>query len=66
MRPDPEVSARRHWLNRSVFGIGLASLFSDWSHEIGTTGMTVFLGYSALLFVAGAMLAMRVLPRVHG
>ena len=22
------------WLNRTVLGIGLASLFSDWSHEI--------------------------------
>jgi hypothetical protein len=66
MRPDPEVSARRHWLNRSVFGIGLASLFSDGSHEIATTGMTVFLGDSRLQFVARAMLVMRVLPRVHG
>ena len=24
------------WLNRTVLGIGLASLFSDWSHEIAT------------------------------
>ena len=22
------------WLNRTVVGLGLASLFSDWSHEI--------------------------------
>jgi MFS family permease len=30
------------WLNRTVFGIGLASLFSDWSHEIATTLMAAF------------------------
>ncbi len=33
-----------HWLNRTVLGIGLASLFSDWSHEIATTVMPAFLG----------------------
>jgi MFS family permease len=27
----------RTWLNRTVLGIGLASLFSDWSHEIATS-----------------------------
>ena len=31
------------WLNRTVLGIGLASLFSDWSHEIATTVMPAFL-----------------------
>jgi len=31
------------WLNRTVLGIGLASLFSDWSHEIATTLMPAFL-----------------------
>ena len=31
------------WLNRTVVGIGLASLFSDWSHEIATTVMPAFL-----------------------
>lgn len=31
------------WLNRTVPGIGLASLFSDWSHEIATTVMPAFL-----------------------
>ena len=31
------------WLNRTVFGIGLASLFSDWSHEIATTVLPAFL-----------------------
>jgi MFS family permease len=27
------------WLNRTVLGVGLASLFSDWSHEMATTMM---------------------------
>lgn len=27
------------WLNRGVLGIGVASLFTDWSHEIATTVM---------------------------
>lgn len=31
------------WLNRTVLGIGLASLFSDWSHEIATTVLPAFL-----------------------
>jgi MFS family permease len=31
------------WLNRTVLGIGLASLFSDWSHEIATTVLPGFL-----------------------
>jgi len=31
------------WLNRTVFGIGLASLFSDWAHEIATTVLPAFL-----------------------
>ena len=34
---------RARWLNRTVLGIGLASLFSDWSHEIATTVMPAFL-----------------------
>lgn len=32
-----------HWLNRTVLGIGLTSLFSDWSHEMATTVMPAFL-----------------------
>ncbi len=34
---------RGRWLNRTVLAIGLASLFSDWSHEIATTLMPTFL-----------------------
>src|ERR1051326_1328313 len=34
---------RVRWLNRTVLGIGLASLFSDWAHEIATTVMPAYL-----------------------
>ena len=31
------------WLNRNVLGMGLASLFSDWNHEMATAILPVFL-----------------------
>jgi MFS family permease len=31
------------WLNSTVLGIGLASLFEDWSHEIASTVLPAFL-----------------------
>ena len=34
---------KTRWLNSTVLGIGLASLFSDWSHEIATAAMPAFL-----------------------
>ena len=40
MEPAPKP---RSWLNRTTLGIGLASLFSDWSHEIATTVLPSFL-----------------------
>jgi hypothetical protein len=43
------------WLNRTVLGIGLASLFSDWSYEIATTLMPTFL---ASMGVAAAWLGL--------
>lgn len=43
------------WLNRTVVGVGLASLFSDWSHEIATTVMPAFL---ATMGVAAAWLGL--------
>ena len=43
------------WLNRTVVGIGLASLLSDWSHEIATTVMPALL---ATLGVAAAWLGL--------
>lgn len=45
-------SARR-WLNGTVLGIALASLFSDWSHETATTVLPAFL---ASMGVAAAWL----------
>ncbi|HSU54449.1 MAG TPA: MFS transporter [Candidatus Dormibacteraeota bacterium] len=46
---------RKNWLNRTVLGIGLASLFSDWSHEMATTVMPAFL---ATMGVAAAWLGL--------
>jgi MFS family permease len=51
--PRPPPASRARWLNRTVFGIGLASLFSDWSHEIATTVLPAFL---ATMGVAAAWL----------
>lgn len=54
MHTDDGHSKRRpRWLNGTVLGIGLASLFSDWSHENVTTVMPAFL---ATLGVAAAWL----------
>src|SRR5712692_6949292 len=33
----------RSWLNRTVLGVGLTSLFSDWSHETATAILPAFL-----------------------
>jgi MFS family permease len=43
------------WLNRTVLGIGLASLLSDWSHEIASTVLPAFL---ATMGVAAAWLGL--------
>src|SRR6202008_2541192 len=34
---------RQPWLNRTVLGVGLTSLFSDWSHETATSVLPAFL-----------------------
>jgi MFS family permease len=39
----PNDSNKSRWLNRTVLGVGLASLFSDWSHEIATAVLPTFL-----------------------
>jgi len=39
----PSSSTQPRWLNRTVFGIGLASLLSDTAHEIATTILPAFL-----------------------
>jgi MFS family permease len=38
-----EKTGGGHWLNRTVLGVGLTSLFSDWSHEIATAVLPAFL-----------------------
>ena len=42
---DPNVTGQKKvpWLNRTVIGVGLASLFSDWAHETATTVLPAFL-----------------------
>jgi len=38
-----EDSKSKSWLNRTVLGVGLTSLFSDWSHETATAILPAFL-----------------------
>jgi MFS family permease len=38
-----EPSAPKGWLTKGVWGIGLASLFSDWGHEAATSILPAFL-----------------------
>lgn len=51
----PSTKKKFAWLNITVFGIGLASLLSDWAHEIATTVMPSFL---ATMGVAAAWLGL--------
>ena len=39
----PDTPEKQSWLNRTVLGVGLTSLFSDWSHEIATAILPAFL-----------------------
>jgi MFS family permease len=39
----PEGQKKSAWLNRTVLGVGLTSLFSDWSHETATAVLPAFL-----------------------
>lgn len=39
----PEPAQPKSWLTRTVLGVGLTSLFSDWSHEIATAVLPAFL-----------------------
>jgi MFS family permease len=39
-----EPAKHKSWLNRTVLGVGLTSLFSDWSHETATAVLPAFLG----------------------
>jgi MFS family permease len=50
---DKSSSTKTKWLNRTVLGLGLSSLFSDWSHETATALLPAFL---ATMGVAAAWL----------
>jgi MFS family permease len=39
----PDRTKKPAWLNRTVLGVGLTSLFSDWSHETATSILPAFL-----------------------
>jgi len=43
METGDRKTAKFKWLNSTVLGIGVASLFSDWAHEIATTVLPSFL-----------------------
>ena len=54
-----KVANQRGWLNRTVLGVGLASLFSDVGHEMATTAMPALLatlgaGSAVLGLIEGA------------
>ena len=38
-----ELRPKSKWLNRTVLGVGLTSLFSDWAHETATAVLPAFL-----------------------
>ena len=38
-----EPQNKTGWLNRTVLGVGLTSLFSDWAHETATAVLPAFL-----------------------
>jgi len=38
-----DAAEKQSWLNRTVVGVGLTSLFSDWSHETATAVLPAFL-----------------------
>src|ERR1700681_4962425 len=38
-----ESTENKSWLNRTILGVGLTSLFSDWSHETATAVLPAFL-----------------------
>jgi len=43
MTPNEDQPERSRWLNRTVLGIGLASLFSDVGHEMASSAMPALL-----------------------
>lgn len=43
MTPDTPTQKPRRWLNQTVLGIGVASLFSDVGHEMATAAMPILM-----------------------
>ena len=37
------TNKKQGWLNRNIAGMGLASLFSDWNHEMASAVLPIFL-----------------------
>src|ERR1700691_815279 len=49
-------ATKSRWLTRGVFGIGLASLWSDWGHAIGTSVLPILLsGVGAPAYALGVI-----------
>jgi MFS family permease len=54
--PSKIPATKTRWLTRGVFGIGLASLCSDWGHEIGTSLLPILLaGLGAPAYALGVI-----------
>jgi MFS family permease len=54
--PSKSSTKSQRWLTRGVFGIGLASLCSDWGHEIGTSLLPILLaGLGAPAYALGVI-----------
>lgn len=43
VEPQSHPVVPKRWLNRNILGMGLASLFSDWNHEMASAILPVFL-----------------------
>ena len=51
-----EATPPLRWMTRGVMGVGLASLFSDWGHELGTALLPVLLaGLGAPAYALGVI-----------
>src|ERR1700735_595602 len=54
--PSKIPAKKSRWLTHGVFGIGLASLCSDWGHEIGTSLLPILLaGLGAPAYALGVI-----------
>jgi len=61
------AAAPKGWMNRNILGMGLASLFSDWNHEMATAILPAFLSTVLGVLTLGGMRLTRVSATVsHG